>query len=106
MGAVALVWTGACEPSWHGGIHARMGWSEARGLRVVGVPEGPAYRAGLRAGDRIVSIDDEPVRGCSGREVVARLRGEVGSRVRLGVLRGDERLDLVIERAPYAPRRR
>jgi membrane-associated protease RseP (regulator of RpoE activity) len=106
LAAALLGAGGGCEPAWHGGIHARMGWSQGRGLRVIEVPEGPARDAGLREGDRIVSIDGAPVEGRSERDVVARLRGEVGSRVRLGVLRGDESLELTVERAPYRARRR
>ena len=42
-----------------GGIHARMGYSEESGLRVIDVPEGPAQDAGLRVGDYILAIDGE-----------------------------------------------
>ena len=44
----------------------------------------PASRAGLRAGDRVLSIDGEPVDGMSMADVLQRLRGEAGTSV--GVL--------------------
>ena len=92
----------ACSPDWTGGIHARMGWSESTGLRVVEVPdEGPAAEAGLRAGDVITTIDGEDVQGLPMREVVERLRGPVGSHVALGILRSGERRTVRVERAPY-----
>ena len=98
-----LLLLAACSPDWHGGIHARMGWNESTGLRVVEVPaEGPAAEAGLEAGDRIVSIDGEDVQGMPMRAVVERLRGPVGSHVELGILRSGERRTLRVERAPYA----
>ncbi len=96
---VALAST-SCTPT-AGGIHARMGYSESGGLRVVEVPEGPAERAGLREGDRITAIDGDPVRSMALEEVVERLRGEVGSEVEIEVVRDGELATLVIVRAPY-----
>lgn len=90
----------ACAPT-AGGIHARMGYSEESGLRVVDVPPGPAEEAGLCAGDRITAIDGEPVRSLSMQEVVERLRGPTGSKVTLEVLRDGEFVQLEVERAPY-----
>ncbi|MEU3690042.1 S41 family peptidase [Streptomyces narbonensis] len=51
---------------------------------------GPAERAGLRAGDRLVSVDGRPVGGLSVSEVVSLLRGDgvPGSAVALRVERG------------------
>ena len=58
--------------------------------QIVGVRDGsPADRAGLRPGDYIRAIDDEPTRRVSGVDVVARLRGEPGTTVRLSLLRGN-----------------
>ena len=89
----------------NGGVHARMGFSEAGGLRVVDVPAGPAYRAGLREDDQIIAIDDDPVARMTMVEVVERLRGRVGSVVKLRVARGDDVRELSIERASYRDRR-
>ncbi|MFD7325806.1 S41 family peptidase [Streptomyces sp. NPDC059875] len=53
---------------------------------------GPAAKAGLRAGDRLVAVDGRSVDGLSVSEVVSLLRGdgaaEAGSTVALGVERG------------------
>jgi len=58
--------------------------------QIVGVRDGsPADRAGLRPGDYIRAIDDEPTRRLSGVDGVARLRGEPGTTVRLSLLRGN-----------------
>lgn len=60
----------------------------------------PALRAGLRYGDRIVSIDGESSAGLDTDEVRNRLRGELGTRVRVSVERagGTEPLTVTLER--------
>lgn len=99
--SIATIASTSCTPS-SGGIHARMGYSESGGLRVVDVPgEGPASRAGLVEGDRIASIDGDPVRSMALEEVVERLRGPIGSEVEVEVVRDGELVKLVIVRAPY-----
>lgn len=99
-----------CGGGMSGGIHARMGYSEEGGLRVVEVPEqGPAAHAGLRVGDRIITLEGEPVRGLNLDEIVERLRGPIGSEIALEVVRDGEPVTLHVRRAPYeasAPTRR
>ncbi len=74
-------------------------------LYVHRVPDGGvAERAGLREGDEVLSIDGQAVRGLRTTAVVERLRGEVGTRVRLRVRRGEAERDVVVERAPYRGR--
>ena len=65
-------------------------------LAVVAiVPGGPSEKAGLMAGDRIVSVDGENIAGkkLSNTEVRKRLKGEEGTIVKVGVLRGHENMD-------------
>lgn len=48
----------------------------------------PAARAGILAGDIVVSVDDIPVAAGTLEEAVLRMRGQPGTEVRLGVSRG------------------
>ena len=71
-------------------------------VTVVSPMEGtPAYRMGLRAGDRIVKIDDRTTKGMSTREASNLMRGEAGTEVTLMIEREgvDEPLEYTIERA-------
>ena len=50
--------------------------------------DAPATRAGLRADDRILAVDDVPVDGLTIGETIDRVRGPRGTTVRLSVSRG------------------
>ena len=67
------------------------------------IPQGPSDRAGVRAGDRVIRIDDRDVagQGISQDSMVRLMRGPRGSRVKLSVKRSaiDELVDINITRA-------
>ncbi len=82
-----------------GGIGASLG-SGSGGIVLSSVfPGEPADRAGIRAGDRIVSIDGEDAAQMSLADAIQRLRGEAGTSVGVSVERGGKPLDVVIPRA-------
>ncbi len=57
-----------------------------QGLRLVGVIRGgPAFEAGLKAGDRIVSVGGVSVKGLGLDEAAGRLQGTEGTTVDVGV---------------------
>jgi carboxyl-terminal processing protease len=59
---------------------------------VAPLDDAPAARAGILAGDTITHLDDAPVQGMSLNEAVGKMRGAVGSRIKLTILRdGRER---------------
>ena len=57
------------------------------------ISNGPAERAGLIAGDRIVMVDDKPFTGktLTNEEAMHRLKGPKDTKVKLGILRGKEK---------------
>jgi carboxyl-terminal processing protease len=62
------------------------------------VPGSPSEGANLQAGDRILGVDGERLRGLSLGEVVGRIRGEDGTKVELFVQRDTEEWDETLTR--------
>ncbi len=83
-----------------GGLGIQVTQEEGR-IKVISPIEGtPADRAGLKPGDVISAIDGKPVDGMSLRDAVNAMRGEPGSRIRLGIQRDDNPpFDVSITRA-------
>ncbi len=64
------------------------------------------YRGGLREGDELVAIDEKPVDRMPPAEVAHTLRGLVGTKVNLVVIRGSDRLNIRVERGPFRESRK
>ncbi|MEZ4390145.1 MAG: PDZ domain-containing protein [Polyangiales bacterium] len=103
-GGDALPLPGSRGGSWPGGIGAVLRHQQsAHRLFIDSLPaDGAAARAGLRAGDEVVEIDGVAVREMDRPSVITRLRGEVGTRVRLSVFTDGGTREIEVERAPYA----
>ena len=64
------------------------------------IDDTPASRAGIKAGDMITHLDDEPVLGMTLSEAVSIMRGKVGSKIKLTVSREENQtLQIEITRA-------
>ncbi len=70
-------------------------------VRVVSpIDDTPAFRAGIKTGDLISQLDGEPVLGLTLAEAVDRMRGRVGTDIKLTIHREDqESFDVTITRA-------
>ena len=67
---------------------------------IAPIDDTPAYKAGIKAGDLITHLDDEPVLGMTLSEAVSIMRGKVGSKIKITVNRNEnEKLDIDITRA-------
>ena len=71
-----------------GGVGMEIGMRDGVLTVISPLPNTPAERAGIRAGDQIIRIDDEPASGFSIDQAVGEIRGEVGTPVDLTVVRG------------------
>ncbi|MDA1097250.1 MAG: S41 family peptidase, partial [Chloroflexi bacterium] len=69
------------------GIGAIVGVRDERIVIVSPIRGGPAERAGLRAGDEVLAVDDVSVSGLTLSQVVARVRGPLGTTVEMLIRR-------------------
>lgn len=73
-------------------------------VKVVSPMDGtPAAAAGIQSGDLISAIDDDPVQGMTLNDAVAKMRGDVGSSIKLTIIRGTkDPFDVTLKRAVIA----
>lgn len=69
-------------------------------VKVVSpIDDTPGYKAGIKAGDYITHIDEETVIGMNLNEAVSKMRGKIGTKVKLSIRRVNEKpLDITIKR--------
>lgn len=70
-----------------GGIGIEVGLEDGFIKVITPIDDTPAQRAGIQAGDLIIKIDDQLVKGLTLQEAVAHMRGPRGSEIRLSILR-------------------
>lgn len=83
-----------------GGLGIEIGQEDGFIKVISPIDDTPAARAGIEAGDLIVKIDDEPVKGTTIMDAVEKMRGEPGTKVTLTVIRDEGRpFEVELERA-------
>jgi carboxyl-terminal processing protease len=70
-----------------GGLGIEIGIKEGILTIIAPIEDTPADRAGLRAGDKIVKIEDDLTKDMTVMDAVKRLRGEPGTKVKIWVSR-------------------
>ncbi|WP_394843371.1 S41 family peptidase [Pendulispora brunnea] len=97
----ALLATG-CGTTWTGSIGAILAKNNENGRVFVRdvPPDMGAARAGLLVDDEITAIDGKPAKGMSGDDLHQALSGQVGTRVRLQIVREGMTKEVVVERGP------
>lgn len=81
-----------------GGIGAEIGLRNDAVTIIRVLPGNPAKEAGLEAGDQIIAVNDEPVGDETVDDVVGKIRGEVGTSVKVSVMRDKQRVDINVTR--------
>lgn len=85
------------------GIGVQFNMQEDTLIVIQTVTNGPSEKVGIQAGDRIIAVNDTAIAGVkmSKEEIMKRLRGAKGTKVRLAIIRRgiDERLTFLVTRA-------
>ena len=85
------------------GIGVQFNMQEYTLIVIQTVTNGPSEKVGIQAGDRIIAVNDTAIAGVkmSKEEIMKRLRGPKGTKVRLTIIRRGigERLTFVVTRA-------
>lgn len=83
-----------------GGVGMEVDIRENTLIVVSPLKDTPAERAGIRAGDNILAIDDKNTAGLSINDAVSLIRGEIGTSVKLTIFRDgkEETFDINVKR--------
>lgn len=89
------------------GIGAEMEFKEQTGYATIlkVIPNSPAEKAGIKKDDQILSVQGQKFKGKAFKDLVYSIRGNVGEKVSLKILREDRILSLEVKRAviPWTP---
>lgn len=73
------------------GVGIEISMENGQVIVVTPIEDTPAFRAGLKSGDVILSIDGQSTQELSLQEVVSRIRGPKGTEVELGILHSESK---------------
>ncbi len=80
-----------------GGIGATVGVRDGKIIVIAPIPGTPAANAGIRSGDIILAVNGESIEGWSIEEVIMKIRGPQGTRVRITLQRTGESAPVELE---------
>ncbi|MGB5201919.1 MAG: S41 family peptidase [Sedimenticolaceae bacterium] len=80
-----------------GGLGIEVGMENGFVKVISPIDDTPAQRAGVLAGDVIIRLDDQPIKGMTLDEAVKLMRGKPGTKIRLTVVREGTDKPIVIE---------
>ncbi len=82
-----------------GGLGIEVTMDNGLVLVVSPIDDTPAYKAGIKAGDYITHIDGETVIGMNLNDAVSKMRGKIGTKVKLSIRRANEKpFDVTLKR--------
>jgi carboxyl-terminal processing protease len=70
-----------------GGIGIQIGVKDGMLTVIAPIEDTPAYKAGIKSGDKIIKINDDFTKDMSLHEAVSRMRGAPSTSVKIGILR-------------------
>ena len=84
-----------------GGLGIEVGMKDGFVEVITPIDDTPAQKAGVEAGDLIIKLDDNLVKGMSLNDAVKVMRGKPGTKIKLTILRESERepLEISVTRA-------
>src|SRR5574337_1354804 len=80
-----------------GGLGIEVGMEDGFVKVISPIEDTPAYRAGVKAGDLIVKLDDTPVKGMNLNDAVKRMRGKPKTDITLTIARKGEQKPIVLK---------
>jgi len=84
-----------------GGLGIEVGMEDGFVKVIAPIDDTPAQRAGVKAGDLVIRLDEKPVKGLTLHQAVKIMRGKVGTDIVLTIIRegADKPLKITITRA-------
>jgi carboxyl-terminal processing protease len=82
-----------------GGVGAEIGTRSGKPTVLRVLAGNPAEKAGMLAGDVITAVNDESANGWTASETADKIRGDVGTTVKVAVKRGDDAKEFTLTRA-------
>jgi carboxyl-terminal processing protease len=79
-----------------GGLGIEVGMEDGFVKVISPIDDTPAERAGVKAGDLIIRLDEKPVKGMTLHDAVTIMRGKVGTDIKLTIIREGEEKPLTI----------
>lgn len=79
-----------------GGLGIEVGMEDGFVKVVAPIDDTPAFKAGVKAGDLIVKLDDTPVKGLTLNDAVKRMRGKPKTQITLTIVRKGESKPIVL----------
>jgi carboxyl-terminal processing protease len=79
-----------------GGLGIEVGMEDGFVKVVSPIEDTPAFKAGVKAGDLIIKLDDTPVKGMTLNDAVKKMRGKPGTKIILTIIRKGEAKPLTV----------
>ncbi len=79
-----------------GGLGLEVGMENGFVKVITPIDDSPASHAGVQAGDLIIRLDDTPVQGMELNDAVNLMRGKVGSKITLTLIRKGEEKPIIV----------